>query len=403
MKILHISTSTRGGAGTAAIRLHKGLINEGVDSNFLTLMGEHQLVPQVSVLAPKADTLLEKIKRNLNPLTSTGRNVRRLQSKAGNYEAFTFLATEIDISEHPKIKEADIINLHWISGFFDYPSFFKKIKKPIVWTLHDMNPFMGGFHYKGDEIRNHLEFKNSDRKLKEQKRLLYQKATIKQVVSPSLWLKNESLESDLFRGVSHIQIPYGLDTNIFRPYNMKFAREVFQLPEERKILLFVAEEVSVYRKGFDLLLNAVKSLSVREECMLVAIGKIPDRKIDGVVYLGSVCDERLMALAYSAADAFFLPSREDNFPNVMLESLACGTPVIATPVGGMAEVIKDGINGYLSKDVTSDSFQIAVERFVQKTKNLDREKIRKDAETQFSLDIQAQKYIALYENVLNSD
>ena len=46
----------------------------------------------------------------------------------------------------------DIIHLHWIGGFVDIPTFFKHVKKPIIWTLHDMNPFQGGFHYKDDVL-----------------------------------------------------------------------------------------------------------------------------------------------------------------------------------------------------------------------------------------------------------
>lgn len=403
MKVLHISTSIEGGAGTAALRLHKGLIKEGINSNFLALHGESQLVPKIVTLGTEECNLLGRISRKILSKINAHRNARRLAGKDGRYEAFTFPTTDYDISQHPMVKEADVINLHWVSNFFDFPRFFKKVKKPIVWTLHDMNPFMGGFHYEGDETRNYSTFKKLEEELKEQKSLLYQQSTIKKIVSPSFWLRNASSVSNLMRKFDHIRIPYGLDTDIFHPYNSSFAREVFQLPKGKIILLFVAESISKYRKGFDLLLNHIRSLPSTGSYVLVAIGNVPDNKIKDVIYLGSIKDERLMALAYSAADAFLLPSREDNLPNVMLESLACGTPVIGTPVGGMKEVIKDGWNGYLSKDITAESFQNGIEKFIQNSQMFDREKIHKEAERQFSLAVQAQEYIRVYMDILGKD
>lgn len=402
MKVLHISTFTGGGAGTAAVRLHKGLIREGVDSNFLALYGAMEQVPKIFLFSPDKFTIAKKIIGGLLSISKTQRNAIRVSGKEGLYEIFTFPNTDYDISKHPLIAQSDIINLHWIANFVDYPSFFAKVKKPIVWTLHDMNPFQGGFHYKDDEIRNHSVFNELNVRLKSKKRNAYKKSCIKKIIAPSVWLKNESSKSNLLGMFGHIQIPYGLDIDVFCSYETGFARQVFQLPKEKKILLFVAEDIDNTRKGFDLLLGVVGNLAPMENCLLIAVGKVPDNKIEGVVYLGSIRDERLMALVYSAADAFVLTSREDNLPNVVLESLSCGTPVIATPVGGILDVIKDGFNGYLAREVSVRSFYDAIKRFIDDGSTLNRQKIREDAVRKFNLELQAKRYAKLYSAVIQN-
>ena len=150
MKIVHISTSDKGGAGIAALRLHKGLLQQNVDSSFLSLFGsgtgetnsEFNINPSVQL------SNLQKIKRKFGlPVTQVERNLRMLKGIKGDYEIFSFPFSDFQIEQHPLVQSADIINLHWVAGLINYPSFFKFIKKPVVWTLHDMNPFMGGFHY----------------------------------------------------------------------------------------------------------------------------------------------------------------------------------------------------------------------------------------------------------------
>jgi glycosyltransferase involved in cell wall biosynthesis len=138
----------------------------------------------------------------------------------------------------------------------------------------------------------------------------------------------------------------------------------------------------------------------KEDIMVVAVGRKPKQTdlFPNVHFLGSIHDERLMALAYAAADAFVIPSREDNLPNVMLEALASGTPVIGFPIGGLKETIYSGMNGLLAEEVSPLSLSNAIVQFFNKVYNS--VEIRKFAEEQFHPQIQAQKYIELYQKGL---
>ena len=116
--------------------------------------------------------------------------------------------------------------------------------------------------------------------------------------------------------------------------------------------------------------------------------------------MGKFTDERPMVLAYSVADVFVLPSFEDNLPNVLFESLACGTSVIALPVGGMKDEIRTGSNGILANDLTSQSLAIALTDFLEDKYIFKSEVISQEAKRKFTPSVQADKYIALHQNML---
>jgi glycosyltransferase involved in cell wall biosynthesis len=222
------------------------------------------------------------------------------------------------------------------------------------------------------------------------------------VTAPSKWLTRLSSQSRLFGTFKHIHIPYSLDLNVFKPYNKSYCRSVFNLPHDKKILLFVSEKIENRRKGFDLLINALSFLD-RTDFHVCAVGDSnPDIKYQiDISFLGGISDERLMALAYSAADCYVLPSREDNLPNVMLESISCGTPVIAFPVGGMLDIVKTGFNGILAKDISSNSLADALNDFLEGRYEFDHVQISETAHKLFSPENQATRYITLYKSMLD--
>jgi len=134
---------------------------------------------------------------------------------------------------------------------------------------------------------------------------------------------------------------------------------------------------------------------------VIGITGITAKVIPGINYQGEINDEKLMAVAYSAVDALVIPSREDNLPNTMLESLACGTPVIAFKTGGIPEVITNGVNGILSEDLTSMSLAESISWFYENSGLFSENEIRNDAVKRFSPQGQAYYYTKLYKDLLN--
>jgi glycosyltransferase involved in cell wall biosynthesis len=395
MKVVHISTSAFGGAGIAARRLHEGLSEQGVDSNFLT-QGQAGKISNLISVSNRPSNISRVLKRFGFPIAVEHRNAAKIK-RGGDYEIFTFPTSSIDLSVHPLVQSADIIHLHWVANFLDYPSFFKNMDKPIVWTLHDMNPFQGGFHYSGDLERNTNTYLGKlDRQLQKQKKQAIQGSKNIHIVSPSRWLMQASQQSDMLSKFAHHHIPYGLDTSLFKPYDAEIARSLFQLPQHKRLLLFVSDHISNKRKGFDLLVDALNQLNFPDDVMLCAVGHLDNNILpDKIIHLGYVSDERLMPLLYSAVDAVIIPSREDNLPNVMLEALACGTPVIGFPIGGIREILEIGSNGILSDEVSADSLAHAILTFLRGDL-YDSIAIRNFALQHFDLKKQTDDVLALY-------
>lgn len=402
MKVLHLASSDGWGAGTAAVRLHQGLLRKGVSSSFLCLNRTTTIdavYPYSTIIPlPLGRRILRKMGMHRSQKEKNSRSLRDLK---GQYETFTFPVTDYKVTTHELARQADIINLHWVANFVDLPSFFPEIDKPVVWTLHDMNPFLGGFHYYEDVLRNEAAMgalEEKMRTIKKQALSAFERLTI---VTPSRWLFDKSGQSEILGRFSHHHIPYGLDLEIFRPADRAAMKQKFGIPQETRLVLFISEDVNNHRKGFDLLLRAIESGSFDRNVLFGAVGNWRQNDEPAPVRLfGRIQDPGMLSELYSAADLFILPSREDNFPNVMLEALACGTPVLSFSEGGMADVIKTGFNGILLNEISAGSLQRGLAAFLSGQYEFDRDRIRTFAKDNFSLERQAGCYESLYQTIL---
>lgn len=396
MKIAIVSSSDSGGAGIAALRLHKALMSYGVDSSMLCL---HKTTDTPNVYEYKK-SFFAKVIDHLPFIPYKQNKYKKYFSELSkHYECISFPEAIYDISTHPIIQQADIINLHWVGNILDYTRFFKNIKKPIVWTLHDMNPFLGIAHYLGDRNTNN-QFFSLEEKVRKFKLTAINSHSNVSVVNLCQWMREESERSETFINRKHTIIPNSINTSIFKAYDQIEVRRKMNLPIDKPILLFVSQSVKNYRKGFDLLQNAIKRLG--NDCFLLVVGQASENMVnkDNYRFLGSIKEEKHMAMVYAAADAFILPSREDNLPNTMLESLCCGTPVISFSNGGMRNHIRTLKNGVLVEDMTSDALLNGIHLFLNNIHNFDREHIAKKAHSVFSPSVQAKCYIDFFKKTL---
>ena len=396
MKVTIVSSSDSGGAGIAALRLHKALMASGVDSSMLCL---YKATDTPKVYEYKR-SLFSKVIDHLPFIPHKQNKYKEHYSALSEcYECFSFPEAIYDISSHPLIQQADVVNLHWVGSSLDYSRFFKNVRKPIVWTLHDMNPFLGIAHYYGDRDAN-LQFSSLEDKVRKLKYEAICQHSNVSVVNLCHWMKDASEKSEVFSNRRHTIIPNSIDINIFKAYDRVEVRRELNLPLDKPVLLFVSQSVKNKRKGFDLLQNALKGLN--RDCVLLVVGGVDDelRGRENCLFVGSVNDERRMAKLYAAADAFILPSREDNLPNTMVESLSCGTPVISFSNGGMRDHIQTFKNGILVGDMTSDALLAGINSFLDDSSNFDRNKISEDAHAVFSPAVQAKCYMDFFQSIL---
>lgn len=421
MKVLIVNTFDKGGAASACMRLHKGLLREGIDAKVLLKHKEKSLDRTYELGSVKREgsffsRVIHKILHKLNTYgifkarVFKDREFKNMRLK--QLELFTFPYSDFDITTSPLYKEADIINLHWVAGLIDYKSFFEKNTKPVVWTLHDMNPFTGGEHYEEKiigmdglgypVIREIQDFeKEMFKRILHIKQSSLSKVNNLHIVSLCQWMSKEVGNSGLFKNYPLSLIPNGIDSSIFFPRDVNNCRNDLGIPKDKLVVLFVADAINNYRKGFEFLEHALSVLK-RENVVLCAVGKNRNKKNTScdIIELGKITDENTMSMVYSAADVFVIPSLMDNLPNTVLESLHCGTPVIGFPVGGIIDMVKNEENGLIAEDISSASLLNVIKKFINLKSSFNREHISEQAKRKYSLEIQAKSYIKLFKSML---
>lgn len=399
MKILIISSSDSGGAGIAALRLHKALMASDVNSSMLCFNKSTNTPNVYRTRINKYPHI--KFLEKLPILYRQNKYKKKHQSLLleGEYEIWSFPEALYDISNHYLVKQADIINIHWVGNHLNYKHFFRNVHKPIVWTLHDMNPFLGIAHYYGDRVANPQFFTLEEKVRKLKYEAISQHSNVS-VVNLCHWMKDASEKSEVFSNRRHTVIPNSIDINIFKTYDRAEIRRDLSLPLDKPVLLFVSQSVKNRRKGFDLLQTALKDLN--RDCILLVVGGVDEelKKRDNCIFVGSVNNEQRMAMLYAASDAFILPSREDNLPNTMVESLCCGTPVISFSNGGMRDHIQTLKNGILVEDMTAEALLEGINLFLDNASLYNRSKISENAHEVFSPTMQAKRYMDFFQSVL---
>jgi glycosyltransferase involved in cell wall biosynthesis len=307
-----------------------------------------------------------------------------------------------------------------VAGFVDYSSIFVDRQQgvPVVWTLHDMNPFTGGCHYDagcqayisgcgscpqlGSTTKRDLAYAIFRRKYRALSSVLARKTRI---VSPSHWLAREARKSMLFRELEISIIPYGLDVKTFQPRTKLAARGALGIETGIKVILFVADQIDNKRKGFDLLLSAVESLGNWRNILLLTVGggNYVLRTDLPHCHIGQVNSDKLLPAVYSAADVFVIPSRQDNLAQTALEAVACGTPVVGFDSGGMGEIVRPGITGLLAKPDNVRELRDCIAKLL--TDPILQSEIaancRRIAIEEYSLELQAKRYVDLYKSLFN--
>ncbi|MCS3754375.1 glycosyltransferase involved in cell wall biosynthesis [Salinibacter ruber] len=337
------------------------------------------------------------------------------ETRPDGLEPFTDDRTEYAGRIFDQMPTADIINLHWIRGFVDLQAFFERVSVPVVWTLHDMNAFTGGCHYNvGCEKYTaacgacpQLESDNEtdlSRNIWERKKEAFSRVDPEQlhIVCPSKWLAKKARSSTLLESFPVTVIPYGLDTDRFAPRPQEAVRTALSLPHDRPVVLFVADTATRQRKGFDLLSDALSDL---KDPLLLSVGSgKPSLDNSGRhIHLGRLSSDRLLSAVYSAADVFVIPSLQDNLPNTVLESMACGTPVVGFNAGGIPDMVRPNETGWLAEVGSVRSLRQTLDTALSDDEARQRmsQRCRDVVETEYIIDVQAQRYCNLYRCILN--
>jgi glycosyltransferase involved in cell wall biosynthesis len=205
-------------------------------------------------------------------------------------------------------------------------------------------------------------------------------------------------------------IPNGIDTEAYQPLEAEQCRSLLGIPTGKKVLMFGAQSLKDSRKGGDLLLKALFSLpeSLKAETVLLTLGNggeaISEAAGMQTLNLGYLSSDRVKAIAYCAADLFVFPTRADNLPLVLQESMACGTPMVSFKVGGIPDLVRPGVTGYLATPEDAQDFCNGIVQLLEDEALRDRmsQQCRAIALAEYPLELQAQRYIELYRQAMQN-
>lgn len=419
MKVLHVSfDDSGGGAGRAAYRIHRALVDSGCESRMRVLVsgtddGLVKAVQQQSVIF----RAIQKLRREM--LAYSLRNWH-----TDNPILHSFGRVGAGLVEELNSSDADILHLHWIANVLSIAD-IGRLRKPVVWTLHDMWAFCGGEHYVPDtaDARFRTGYiadnrsagergPDMNRRAWEEKRRVWSHQRFS-IVSPSRWLAGCARSSVLFGKAPIHVIPNPIATDgLWQPVLRATARTALRLPQDKRLIMMGA--VSGLKnpyKGGDLLKKAIARVvaSRPDDVELMIYGQQGAEKGDvwpcKVHWLGVVRDDRVLVLTNSAADVVVVPSRQDNLPNTAIEAQACGTPVVAFSTSGLTDIVIHRETGWLAKAFDTDDLAegilwvLADEERRGRLSQLSREK----AVERFAPQVIAGKYLEVYERTLAGD
>jgi len=402
MRIVHFNTDdSRGGAARAAIRLHRGLLERDEQSTFLVRKktGLHNHVAGIAEAnqnaGPGYADMIEEwyVSHRRSELSET---------------IFSGGVAGVPVTDHPAVREAGVLNLHWVAGFLTPEEIgnLLRLNKPVVWTLHDQWPMTGGCHYSAG-CRQFTDTCQTCPQLEADEVGLVPAAFLDRLeaygsritaVSPSHWMAQQARASRMFRDARVEVIPNSLDHDIFRPLGKVAVREKLGIPADAFVLLFACSAAFEKRKGIPLFRTLLKELGAGVFSLFVGWNTAETSDAPAQKHFGFVNEDPALCEIYNAADVLVHLASEDNLPNMPLEAMACGTPVLGLKNGGLPEIVDDGVSGLL---IPGGNFGALVEA----TRSLmgDRKRCeaygvaaRKIVETRFTRAIQASRYAKLY-------
>jgi len=347
-----------GGASRAAYRLYRAL---------------HAYVPGTCMRVADKRTddwgvhgpanVLEKAKRFLFPRIA-GRLAALQQTDNTSPHSLNLLPSAMATGINRG--SVDLVNMHWVGGETLSIEDMGNIRKPQVWTFHDMWALCGAEHFSEDvpdaRWRNGYFVHNRppgatgldlDRFTWNRKRRAWKQPV--QVVTPSRWLADCVRQSALMRNWPVAVIPNVLQTDVFKPLDRDHSRLALNLPLDRQIVLFGAlGGIRDPRKGYNLLLEALNVLADGgTQILCVVFGQGEPRQAlpvrFPVKWMGHVSDDTTLALLYSASDVMVTPSKLENLPQSATEAQACACPVVAFNCTGLPEVVEHKVTGYLAR------------------------------------------------------
>lgn len=391
MKILLVSKDDIGGIGQVCIGLMNSLKALGHECHMLVLE-KHTDHPDIEQYGDWR-WRLAKIPSGL--LCRYGFTVTR-RDKARRLGG-AIPTSVVNLMKSPWVEWADVVHLHHVTDYIDYPSFFSGIgNKPVTITVHDKNLFYGLAYYEFQLQREHpLERYYAEVKCK----ALSQAGNLGIILGSEYFVK-EFGGHKILEGRDVRVIPNAVDTTLYKPIPKAEARQRLGLSADDILIAFAAVYMSEERKGIDKLSEAVSRIGNPRIKIVAAGNNIHHRSWPNVIEMGYKETAESLCEVFSAADCFAMPSMEEAFGMTPLMAMACGRPVVAFPVGCAAELI-NAQNGVVCSDFTVEALEAGITTLM--SRSYDAAVIRQDMKNRFSPEKIAKQYCSLYHDLMKKE
>jgi glycosyltransferase involved in cell wall biosynthesis len=405
MKVLIVNAfDARGGAAKAAIRLHHALDETNIVDLDNQMLVQFQLGLDHKILTEHHpfNIFLNKALSKLDALIG-----KVLLKNVNNYSAAWFSSIKI-IHTINKLKP-DIVHLHWTCNGMISIEDIPKIDAPVVWTMHDNWIFSGGCHNMTLCSNHQIDTHKCNRFFNftyNRKSKAFAKKTDLYFLSLSKWLHKLALNSPLIGNRINYQLPNPINTKVFIPEDMESSRRLFNLPLNKKIILYGALHASSDRnKGFHLLCEALEKLD-NTDIYVVTFGEKKPLSFSHFQFhhIGEIHDEGILNSLLNTGDLIVVPSMQENFSNLILESLAASIPVVGFDVGGNKDLILHLKNGYLANPFDAQDLKNGIEWVLSHNQpDVLKECARNVAVENFDSEIIAIRYIQMYESIIKKN
>lgn len=419
MRVVHVNCYFH--PNSADVRLHNALLDMGIDSMVVGLRHTGK-IRNAWDLEYNLD-VKNRVIQNLNKISEKicMFQFHKQKNILKNYPWSNGMKG-IDIHTLEIIRTADIIHLNWICNIVSIREIQKILKLgiPVVWTCHDQWPMTGGCHcsdnctkWKSGCGNCHL-LQSENEKDKSRYIFTLKKKCFKAenlfMVGCSNWMTENLRESKLFATKKCYYVPNTLPIDVYKIYDKKIVSNKLKYKNDKKInILFGATSLAIPYKGFYYLAEIIQmfkheSPDLLKNMVIHLVGEcnVDESVLKDVSYKtwGFIDSQEKMAYIYNLADVLLYPSIQDNLPGMVMEALACATPVVAFNVGGIVDMIEHMINGYIAEYMNSeDLFKGLLWIIKNNDKNVLGMNGRKTIVKKFSPEIVASKYCNVYTEI----
>jgi len=355
MKVVHLSHSDLfGGAARSAYNIHKSFIAAGIESRMIVI---NKVSKEKSIIEYNANKLkiINKLKNYLLIIFS---------------KIFFDGNSSFNIFPNPGLVnfinslKFDFVLIHWVHAEMLSIEDIRRLNKKKIFVLHDMWWINDFKHY----FNENINFKNQISNSKFISNFMLnrkKKINMKNIVTPSQWMLDCSKKFLGKYNINFKKISYALDINTFKPVSKKIKKKKIDL-------LFIGfGKLDQKRKGIDLLVDILKQIN-SQNIQLTVIGDIDEEIFSKlnleIRFIKRLTSNKLLSQIYSRSDILLFTSRQDNYPNVVMEALSTGLPIISFNVGGSKDMIKNNYNGYLCKPFNKKDFILKLKKLISSKK-----------------------------------